>query len=370
MLKLLYDHQCFSYQNYGGVSRYFVELIKHINSLNLAQTELSIKYSNNQHLSEIKISEFKNLFPRHKFKGKTFLLNILNKRSSKRKLLQRNFDVFHPTYYDTYFLNNLSGKPFVLTVHDMIHELFPEAISKWDKTSEHKKILIKEAKKIICVSNNTKNDLIKLLNADERKISVIYHANSLNYKKSPELERRLNLPGKFLLYVGSRKYYKNFIFMITAIADLIRREKDLYFICAGGAGFSKEETKIFNALKIESRMIQYQVNDKILGALYSNAKAFIFPSLYEGFGIPILESFSCGCPVICSNASSFPEIAQNAAQYFDPNNESSIYNAVKIIINDENRRQELIAMGFERLKHFNWEISARQTYEVYKQSLQ
>lgn len=370
MLKILFDHQCFSNQEYGGVSRYFVELIKHLNLSKLAYTDLSLKYSNNQYLKEIINSETKKFFPGFKFKGRTYLLNTFNKFSSNKKLAQQNFDLFHPTYYDPYFLNKLLRKPFVLTVHDMIHELFPETINKWDYTAKHKKTLVKEAKKIICVSNNTKNDLIKIYNIDEKKIIVIYHANSLNYKRTENFEKSLNLPKKYLLFVGSRKYYKNFIFTINSIADLLLREKEMYFICAGGGNFTRKEHKVFKELKIESKIKQIPVDDNILGALYSNALAFIFPSLYEGFGIPILESFSCGCPVICSNISSLPEVAQDAAEYFDPYNKSSIKSAVEKIISDDLRREELKTLGFERLKFFNWERTALHTYKVYKQALE
>ncbi|MFN3695152.1 MAG: glycosyltransferase family 4 protein, partial [Ignavibacterium sp.] len=170
--------------------------------------------------------------------------------------------------------------------------------------------------------------------------------------------------------VGSRKYYKNFIFTINSIADLLLREKEMYFICAGGGNFTRKEHKVFKELKIESKIKQIPVDDNILGALYSNALAFIFPSLYEGFGIPILESFSCGCPVICSNISSLPEVAQDAAEYFDPYNKSSIKSAVEKIISDNLRREELKTLGFERLKFFNWERTALHTYKVYKQALE
>ncbi len=370
MLKVLYDHQCFTYQDYGGVSRYFKELILNLNSQNLVQTEISIKFSNNQYINQIIGSGIKTFLPQIKFKGKTTLLDILNKQQSNKKLIQQNFDLFHPTYYDPYFLDRLSGKPFVLTVHDMIHELFPEAVNKWDKTAERKKILVKKAKKIICVSENTRNDLIKLLNVDEKKVTVIYHANSLNYKKSEIIEAGLNLPTKYLLFVGSRKYYKNFMFTVNAIAELLQKEKELYLICAGGGSFTRDEINFFRELKIESKIRHLHVDDKKLGALYTNALAFIFPSLYEGFGIPILESFSCGCPVICSNSSSFPEIAQNAAEYFDPKIKISIYQAVQKIISDESRRDELRTLGFKRLKYFNWESSANQTYQVYEQALE
>lgn len=369
MLKILYDHQCYTYQDYGGVSRYYTELIRHLKQNNLAQPKVAIKYSNNQYLNSLKEVGSKPFLSKYQFKGKKLLLDVLNRRISNKIISMGNFDIFHPTYFNPYFLNHLKNKPFVITVHDMTHELFPDKMNKWDKSSEHKKLLVNKAKKIICVSNNTKNDLIKLFQAEEENIKVIYHGNSLNYKRDLQFESSLKLPEKFILYVGSRKYYKNFIFMIKALADLIKEGNDLKLICAGGGKFSKDEIKLFTELKIWNKIIQLNVNDKILGALYSNASCFVFPSLYEGFGIPILEAFSCGCPVICSNSSSLPEIGGDAAEFFDPKDLQAIRNAVEIVLTDQDKRKKMISLGFKRLKNFNWEKSAMQTFELYKECL-
>lgn len=369
MLKILYDHQCYTYQDYGGVSRYFTELIRNLKQNNLAQTEIAIRYSNNQYLNSSKEISSKPFLRNYQFKGKKLLLDLLNRRISTKIIPMGNFDIFHPTYFNPYFLNYLKNKPFVITVHDMTHELFPDKIHKWDKSSEYKKLLVKKAKRIICVSNNTKNDLIKLFQVEEEKIKVIYHGNSLKYKRDFQYESSLKLPEKFILYVGSRKYYKNFVFMIKALTDFIREESALKLICAGGGRFSKHEITLFSELKILNKIIQFNVDDKFLGALYSNALCFVFPSLYEGFGIPILEAFSCGCPVVCSNSSSLPEIGGNAAEYFDPNDFQSIRNAVETVLTDEDKREKMISLGFQRLKNFNWENSAMQTFELYKECL-
>lgn len=369
MLKILFDHQCFSNQEYGGVSRYYTELIRHLKQNNLAQPELAIKYSNNQYLDSLTEVDARLVLSNYQFKGKKLLLDLLNRRNSTKIISKRNYDIFHPTYYHPYFLNYLGNRPFVITVHDMTHELFPDKMSKWDKSSEHKKLLVEKAKRIICVSNNTRNDLIKLLKVEEAKVKVIYHGNSLNYKRDIHFESSLNLPSKYILYVGSRKYYKNFVLMIKALSDLIRDKNSIKLICAGGGKFSVDEIKLFSELKISDKVIQISVNDKILGALYSNSLCFVFPSLYEGFGMPILEAFSCGSPVICSNSSSLPEIAGEAAEYFDPKNLQSIRNAVEIVLTDINKREKMISLGFQRLKKFSWNNSAFQTFELYKECL-
>lgn len=369
MLKILYDHQCYTYQDYGGVSRYYTELIRHLKQNNLAQPKVAIKYSNNQYLNSLKEVASKPFLSNYQFKGKKLLLDVLNRRISTKVISMGNFDIFHPTYFNPYFLNYLKNKTFVITVHDMTHELFPDKMNKWDKSSEYKKLLVNKAKKIICVSNNTKNDLIKLFKVEEENIKVIYHGNSLNYKRDLQFESSLKLPEKYILYVGSRKYYKNFVFMIKALADLIKEGNDLKLICAGGGRFSKDEIKLLTELKIWNKIIQLNVNDKILGALYSNASCFVFPSLYEGFGIPILEAFSCGCPVVCSNSSSLPEIAGDAAEFFDSKDLQSIRNSVEIVLTDKDKREKMISLGFQRLKNFNWENSTKQTFELYKECL-
>ena len=367
MLKILYDHQCYTFQDYGGISRYYTELIRHLKQNNLVQPEVAIKYSNNQYLNSLKEIGTKPFLSNFQFKGKKLLLDVLNRSISAKIISMGNFDIFHPTYFNPYFLNSLKNKPFIITIHDMTHELFPDKVNKWDKTSDYKRLLVNKAKKIICVSNNTKNDLIKFYQAEEKKIKVIYHGNALNYERDLQFESSLKLPEKYVLYVGSRKYYKNFVFMIKALADLISDRNDLKLICAGGGKFSKYEIKLLTELKIINRVIQLNVNDKILGALYSNALCFIFPSMYEGFGIPILEAFSCGCPVVCSKSSSLPEIGGNAAEYFDPNDFQSIRKAVEIILTDKEKREKIISLGFQRLKKFNWENSSLKTFELYKE---
>lgn len=367
MIKVLYDHQCFANQRYGGISRYFTELIKCFKGYQNISTKISVNYSNNEYLDKIYNEKFKPFFNEINFKGKISILNFINKFNSIKNIKKNEFNIFHPTYYDPYFLKYLSSKPFVLTVHDMIHELYPDAVSKWDKSANYKKILVGRAKKIICISNNTKNDLMKILNVNEEKISVIYHSNSLQYKKDLIVEKQLSLPNKYLLYVGNRNYnYKNFTFMLISLEKVLKENNELYLICAGGGKFSQKEIELFKRLGIINKLRHCNVNDEQLGALYSNALGFIYPSLYEGFGIPILESFSCGCPVICSHRSSFPEIGENAVEYFEPTDELSIENAVKNVIYNFKRREELIKLGYERLKSFSWFKSAEKTLSVYQ----
>ena len=143
----------------------------------------------------------------------------------------------------------------------------------------------------------------------------------------------------------------------------------MYSLFWGGA-FTKKEKELFRSLKIpENKIVQISGNDMLLSSLYSSAEAFIFPSLYEGFGLPLLEAMSADCPVICSNASSFPEVAGNAAEYFDPESEESLIDALENLLFDEVRKKSLIKAGLDRVKCFSWEKCATETEAVYTKLL-
>ncbi len=362
-MKILYDHQTFSIQEFGGISRYFYEVISRIKRSNGFSVKLSLLLSNNHYLDET--FKYHRFFPNHKFKGKVRILSEVNKCYSIYNLKKSDFDVFHPTYYDPYFLKYLNKKPFVLTIHDMIHEKFPNQFPKKDKTSEYKYLLANKATKIICVSNNTKKDLIEIFKIPEKKIEVIYHGNSLIPIKINQFS--LNLPEKYILYVGNRNGYKNFEYFIKAISPILLKNRELKVLCAGGSNFTNRERNIFDKLNIKSQVLYFKVShDDQLSELYKRAVCFVYPSLYEGFGIPILEAFSSGCPVVLSNTSSFPEVAGDAGLYFDPYDEISIKNAIEKIVENKDLREDIIKKGFERLKLFSWDITAEKTKRVYE----
>lgn len=363
-MKILYDHQIFTSQKYGGISRYFYELMSEFDKIDDIKTNISLVVSNNHYISEKKYTKHFDLLPNKQFRGKHRILNLFNKTNSIYELKKQNFDLFHPTYYDPYFLKYLRDKPFVLTVYDMIHEKFSELFSPNDKTTEYKKLLVQKAIKVIAVSQNTKKDLIELFGTDESKIEVIYLGNSMQVDNQKSFN--ISLPNKYILFVGSRGGYKNFDRFLSSVAPLLVGDEDLHLICVGGGGFSASELAKIEAMKIKNQVAQYNLNDDTLAYFYSKASAFIFPSLYEGFGIPILESFACGCPLICSNTSSLPEIAEDGALYFDPYSEESICEAVKKVIYNEGLQMELRKKGFEQLKKFSWEKTAMETKKVYE----
>jgi len=363
-MKILYDHQIFSLQRHGGISRYFCELYSQLRSLEAVRPRIAALYSENSYHQE--------LFPRwvlpHPAWGRYLefarnkAIKKVNECYCKRQIAHGDFDVFHPTYYDPYFLEVLEPRTYVLTVYDMIHELFPDMF-EGDRTAINKKRVVEGATKIIAISENTRADLLRFYDVDPQKIEVTHLATSLR-RHSPDAT--LELPQKYLLFVGPRKRYKNFTTLVSAVARLLREERELHLICAGGGPFSADEEQLLDGLKIRGKVHHLVVpDDGILSQLYGRATLFVFPSLYEGFGIPVLEAFSCGCPVATSNCSSLPEVGGEAASYFDPRCADSIQAVVGEIVHDSSLRDSLRSRGQERLQLFSWEKTALKTKSVY-----
>jgi len=373
-MRVLYDHQVFWLQQYGGISRYYVELMSQLQCRERIDPALALWYSENRHLlsstlvrdglapSKPPIYE---LVKKVQTSTKRDLIGFFDFRASKRALKKGDFDLFHPTYYYPYFLNYLKGKPFVLTVYDMTHEVMPELFAPNNPTMGNKKMLAERAEKVIAISHSTKNDLVRICGIDPSKVSVVHLASPLD-GLTVKGERPSGLPDQYVLFIGNRGGYKNFTFLVEAMVGLLKVDQTMHIVCGGGAPFSEDERTMFREKGIEDRVIQFPVDDSTLVALYRGARAFVYPSLYEGFGLPILEAFGCGCPVIASNRSSFPEIAGDAGLYFDPSDMASLENTIYKVITDECTRARMIERGYARAKNFSWERMTEETIAVYR----
>ncbi|GAB3247756.1 glycosyltransferase family 1 protein [Larkinella harenae] len=364
-MKIFFDHQTFSQQNYGGISRYFCELIAGINqSTNAHQAHLSLLVSNNAHLKEKGLRALP-FFPGQPFSRTQPYVYRLNKMFNRLEMQTRPYDVFHATYYEPYFLDPIGKRPSVVTFLDMIHEkyhtVFPELAAD-HQVMAWKKEVVNRATAIIAISENTKRDLVDYYNIPPERVRVIYLGSSVSVESQPA-EPSAKAP--YLLFVGNRGMYKNFSLFIQAVAPLLRAQQ-VRVICAGGGAFSASEIAFLQQLNISNLVDQQPINDLTLRTLYSQALAFVFPSLYEGFGIPVLEAFACGCPCLLSNRSSLPEIAGTAAVYFDPENADSIHNAVEQLLTQPMLRQQLREQGRHQLQLFSWEKTVRETLDLYQ----
>ena len=380
-MKILFDHQIFSIQKYGGISLYFSELMSQYSLNPDIDFDLALCYSNNQNIRKRPLLNnywsnknlfcpFLNQFPfiEEHLPGSIIYRIFNNQRESERLLKKQDFQIFHPTYYNPYFLKYLQNKPFLITVYDMIHELFPMYFSTSDPIRKWKKELIYKSDFIIAISKNTKDDVIKMFGIDPEKIFVVHLGNPFeSFHRGQSHDKSQNISfskNSFLLYVGNRQGYKNFNFFVESIAGFLRKN-DIYLYCAGGGSFSNKEQKMLEKLGIQENVRYIRVNDMILKMLYENALAFVFPSLYEGFGLPVLEAFSCGCPAMLSNTGSLPEIGDDAAIYINPTDSDTILEGIESLLTDEKRRNDLISRGYQRLNYFSWKKTAMQTKGVY-----
>lgn len=157
--------------------------------------------------------------------------------------------------------------------------------------------------------------------------------------------------------------------LLEAFSLLAQKDSKLYLICTGNKFSQGEEDKL-SKLHIKNKTLQINASDKELSELYTRASLFVFPSLYEGFGIPILEAYACHCPIAISNTSCFPEIAGDAAIYFDPYSVKDIANTIEAIIYNPQKANELIQKGIKRLELYSWEKTVVETEETYKKAIQ
>jgi glycosyltransferase involved in cell wall biosynthesis len=380
-IKVLYDHQIFHYQHFGGVSRYFYELFRQFKNSNDVEAIVPFRFTKNQHLLSIK-DEYDFIESKFlgniKFPGKNRLWALRNKYFTTYDNSVQNaehvvqylksgaFDIFHPTYFYDYFKEYIGQKPIIITVYDFIYERYPESFppAEVEAIVKNKKNMIRRADHVIAISHSVKKDLLNYYSIDEKKISVVYLGNSLNGAGSKGSDQ---IPEKYILFVGNRSGYKNFSFFIQSVCRLLL-ESDLHVVCTGKK-FDHEELELMRKLKIDNKVHHCYPSDKELLLLYKNAKVFVYPSLYEGFGIPVLESMANGCPAVLSNTSSLPEIGGEAALYFDPINSESLVSAISKCLNDDKLCSEMRKKGFEQAKLFSWEKTASETADIYRNTL-
>ncbi|WP_132051646.1 glycosyltransferase family 4 protein [Pseudocnuella soli] len=356
-MKVLYDHQIFLFQKFGGISRYHYKLYESLRQFSPKDHfEVVHNGSDNAYLT--------NPNKRFNWLGYRFWTNI-NKQVVNWKV--KDFDVFHPTYYNPYFLKSFDPARCVLTVHDMIPEREAESgNSNFQHLVASKREMIRKAAAIIAISETTKQDILHYLDTDERKIAVVHHGGP-DYFGNQSGEAADHSPdvAPYLLYVGERNGYKNFRLVIEALHSFMKKNR--VKLLAVGKPFNPTESELLAQYGVEDLVTPVtNITDGQLHQLYKYAVCFIFPSTMEGFGIPILEAFQAGCPVVCSNTAIFKEIASDGASYFNPEEPEPLLQAVEQVAADKQLRCHLTTEGTKRLQAFSWEHTARLTYEVYQ----
>lgn len=362
-MKVLYDYQIFRSQRYGGISRYFTNLIMFFEE---NEAIVPCYHPKNYYYNKLKGT--------YDYKYESMIFETLNDTASRwmtKNVLRRdNVDIFHPTSTDTYFLKHIRNEKLVVTVHDLVKELYPDFARHREDFIERRKKLLMAADHIIAVSNNTKEDVVSFYGVDPGKVTVVYHGLPNKFGKI-----RINLrglPERYILYVGQRTQNKNFKPFLEAVSELMQDDRSLSLLCVGGGEFTEEERDMIYDMDLQKQVRQRNLNDEVLAACYKQALCFVFPSIYEGFGIPILEAFKMGCPIVLSDIASFREVAGEAGHFMDPNDVRSMREVIGYVLDGKNTKevQDKVARGKVHVEDFTLSHTYFNTMEVYQEVLE
>jgi glycosyltransferase involved in cell wall biosynthesis len=358
-VKVAIDEQIFAIQRVGGISRYFAELSQQF----LENPELGV-----------------DLFSRPTPVFNDYLISGLHGRPAMpgvypsghlnamaRMMLRRRHrdpvDVVHHTFYLPRFLRDFPGARRVVTVYDMIPERFPGSLRRQDLLTA-KRRFVDRADEIVCISNATRNDLAHFYGELNAPVSVIHLGVDFDFFNGTN-HAIAGWPESYLLFVGKRSQYKDAATLRSAFGRLAARFPDLHLVFVGGGPFESDEVKEITRLGIGARVRQVHLPDSMMPAAYAHARAFVFPSQYEGFGLPALEAMASGTPTILCRAASLPEVGGDAALYFDPGDPDDLAQAIESVVVDPELAARLTARGFDHARAFTWMGTAKLTASAY-----
>ncbi len=363
------------YKNLDGIGRYSLNLIRALAKIDHENEYIIFRNCifdetivNSPNFREVRIG-----FPALSLRTSFYLGRLVKKE---------NVDIFHSLFFiaPLWGINNL-----IVTVHDLMALNFPGFFSGRNFIASkyaylfHKYMIprtVSRSKKLIAVSNNTKNDLERSFGLNSDRVSVIHEAADPSFRKIEDTEtletyrRKEQLPENFILYVGNTKPYKNIRTLLEAFKLLkATLDTDCSLVIAGKRDrFYPSTLQTINELDLLPHVKFFDnFTEKELPLLYNLAKLFVFPSYYEGFGLPPLESISCGTPVIASNSTSLPEVLGNSAILVKPNNVNGFAKAIKDVLTDEGLRKQMSQKGITQSNKFSWEKTAKETLNVYKE---
>jgi glycosyltransferase involved in cell wall biosynthesis len=356
------DEQIFAIQPYGGISRMFAELARQFVSdpaLDVELLPLSAPIINRYVLdNELIRTRLAVWDAGHEYKSLA--------RYAMRVQPRRGLDIVHNTFYLPHGLASYPGAKRIVTVHDMIPELMPKTRRRLDFLTMKKRYVM-SAHHVICVSESTKADLLRTYGPIEAPISVVHHGVDEAFR--PGVPASPGLPDQYVLFVGNRSQYKDATVLMKAFAAIAAQHPDLKVLFVGGGTFTSAEERDLRRLGIEARADQVSLTDDAMPSAYGNAVMCVFPSRFEGFGLPALEAMACGTPTVLARGTSLPEVGGTAAAYFEPGNAHELAAAMSLLLADADLRQEHREAGIERAALFTWRKSAEETAAVYRAAL-
>ncbi len=372
-LRVHYDSQIFAAQAFGGISRYFASLTLAMQHLPDVQARIVVPLHVNAYLAPLpKPCVWGRRSPSTLPKPAVRIASLL---ACAAMQAARPSDILHRTYY--YPLCHLPGRARnVLTVYDMIHEKYPQHFSPRDPIARWKKLAIAKADRIICISEHTRKDLLALNHQVQPERVAVTHLgfDPMDHllPATPAAEFRAMAMGAdrpYILFVGSRGGHKNFAGLLQAYAASPRLRDTVGLLCFGGGPFNAQENASIAQAGLATQVRQLGGPDATLAACYRHAALFVYPSLYEGFGIPPLEAMSLDCPVACSRSSSIPEVVGDAAALFEPTSIDDMRDTLESILDQPDDAARLVDRGRQRVGQFSWHRCAQATADIYRETL-
>ena len=365
MLSIFFDYQIFALQKFGGISRYFVDLATGLHKLGSVNAKIVSAYHFNHYLScapsDIRTPSLYLPYSTHRLINRC--LNPAHRTYTSAMCSRINPHLVHRTYY-AHTGDTSSTLPSVITVYDMINEKFPHYFPNNHITVHRKKEAIFSADHIICISKTTLNDLLMIYPSVRHKASCVYL--DVPKPKASNSTENFRHPRPYILYVGHRNGYKNFDVLLRSFLST----KELYthydLVAFGGPPLSKSESSQILASGVNTnRVFHLNGPDTLLYALLRSAQCLVYPSLYEGFGIPPIEAMHLGCPVVASHSSCLPEILSEAALFFDPLSVSDMTKALQLVLNNTHTRKRLVDSGFLQASQYDNGNMIKLTSRIY-----
>jgi len=359
-MRVLIDDQIFVSQVRGGVSRYFAELMKYVRRGEAPDVELvqPWRWTRNVHAEEAGLAA---TLPTPVGR-RPFVLRTAN----RIPCAQGRPDVVHHTYYNCKYLRLEPSALRVVTVYDMIPEIFPELFPAGNP-HEGKREFVEAADLVLCISTSTRDDLVRLYGVPTAPVVVT--PLGVDYSFRPGLPPLPSLPSPYVLFVGNRKAYKDFDVLVEAFASLAARHADVRLVVVGGLPFDRAEEETLRRKGIRERVYRTSLSDSDLPAAYANASCFVFPSRYEGFGLPTVEAMAAGCPVILADSSAHPDVGGEAAVYFPPGDSEALGVALSRVHSDAALRRVLSERSLLRAAAFSWQQTGSATVRAYQQAM-
>ena len=361
-MRVALDEQIFAIQAYGGISRMFAELAR----------QFVFDERNDIELLPLKAPVItRYLLDDPQLRGALGIREAKNEWTALARYFTRvrihpHSEIVHNTFYLPHGLAPTRGAKRIVTVHDMIPELMPYTRRRLDLLTL-KRRYVENADHVICVSEATKRDLLQVYGPIKAPISVVHHGVDARFNVGGA--PLLDWPDHYVLMVGNRSQYKDADVLFRAFARLHPDHDDLHLVCLGGGAFTETELAHLQSLGIGDRCHQFGLPDELMPAAYSNAAVFVFPSRFEGFGLPALEAMACGAPTVLAEATSLPEVGSDAALYFPVGDDAELAKQISRTLEDSQLAEGLRTRGLSRASEFTWHEAANRTEAVYAQSL-